>query len=196
MQVVVVELQADKESQCHTEIVMLKETFSFRQAEFMSRLRLFIIAFTILATPTFGGEAPVWKRSGDGITFIKGLLAEAKSTGSAPIIANAYSPDGKSESNEDIVKCSKEWVEMMERGGWKTVPVEEYGDELVKMVILERGKTIDPIFISRKSKDSNWTIVLESCDENQAIGAEKVKRYRDLFEYIETTKRRKDSAVK
>lgn len=162
----------------------------------MSRLSIFIIALTIITTPSFGADSHAWKRSGDGITFIKSLLAEAKSMGSAPIIANAFSVDGKPEGNVDIVNEAKDWVASMESGGWKTVPVEEFGDELVKMVILERGKTIDPIFVSRKSIDSNWTIVLESCDEKQAIGAEKVKRYRDLFEYIETTKRRKDSAAK
>ena len=130
------------------------------------------------------------------IVFMQRVLAETKANGIEALNSHVVYREGLVVS-PDLRTSMAEWIAAETRNGWITKPIEEHGGNDFKMLVMQRGPDIDPLFVVWMKPTSSWKVVWQSSDEDHFIGQEHVQRVRQQFDDIEAKfrfERKKQSA--
>ena len=118
------------------------------------------------------------------MVYMQRLLVETKDHGLPTLLSQVVYREDQTVS-PDLRTSVTEWIEAEQRRGWTTKAIAEHGDDDAKMLVMQHGQVIDPLFVVWVKKESSWKVVWQSEDEYHFIGRERVDRLRQQFQDIE-----------
>jgi hypothetical protein len=136
----------------------------------------------MLASCVLAEDQPAGHES--AIVFMQRVLTETKANGIEALRAHVIYQEGKVVS-PDLTTSMSEWIAAEKRNGWITKPIAEHGGNDFKMLVMQRGHDIDPLFVVWTQPSSAWKVVWQSSDEDHFIGREQVQALRKQFNEIE-----------
>jgi hypothetical protein len=140
------------------------------------------LCLLVLASCALAEDQPAGHES--AIVFMQRVLTETKAKGIEALRAHVIYQEGKVVS-PDLTTSMSEWIASEQRNGWITKPIAEHGGNDFKMLVMQRGQDIDPLFVVWMKSSSSWKVVWQSSDEDHFIGRENVQRLRQQFDDIE-----------
>jgi hypothetical protein len=136
----------------------------------------------VMAACALAEDQPAGRES--AIVFMQRVLTETKANGIEALRTHVIYQEGKVVS-PDLTTDMSEWIASEKRNGWITRPIEAHGGDDAKMLVMQRGQDIDPLFVVWVKSSSSWKVVWQSSDEDHFIGREQVQALRKQFNEIE-----------